>query len=74
MGLKSYGFRKNQIEIDNFIEVEFPKGRGYYIGNNIARLNSGRVGICPYFFNAHYSGLLELAKEENEIKIALNSC
>ncbi len=33
------------MEIGSFIEMEFKKGREYYTGNNVARLNSGRAGI-----------------------------
>lgn len=33
------------MEIGSFIEMEFSKGREYYSGNDIARLNSGRAGI-----------------------------
>ena len=33
------------MQIGSFIEMEFQKGKEYYNGNNIARLNSGRAGI-----------------------------
>ncbi|MDD4689394.1 MAG: hypothetical protein PHE51_06575 [Eubacteriales bacterium] len=33
------------MEIGSFIEIEFGKGREYYSGNHVARLNSGRAGI-----------------------------
>lgn len=33
------------MEIGSFIELEFRKGREYYTGDNVARLNSGRAGI-----------------------------
>lgn len=33
------------MDIGSFIEMEFPKGREYYTGNNVARLNSGRASI-----------------------------
>lgn len=37
------------MEIGSFIELEFPKGREYYTGSNIARLNSGRAAIYHAF-------------------------
>ena len=33
------------MEIGSFIEMEFSKGREYYSGNHVARLNCGRAGI-----------------------------
>ena len=36
-------------EIGSFIELELPKGREWYSGNNVARLNTGRAAIWHAF-------------------------
>ncbi|MCC8112475.1 MAG: hypothetical protein LIP03_00505 [Bacteroidales bacterium] len=33
------------MEIGSFIELQFPKGREYYAGDNVRRLNTGRAAI-----------------------------
>lgn len=33
-------------EIGSFLELSFPKGKEYYNGNQVLRLNSGRAAIC----------------------------
>ena len=37
------------MEIGSFIEMQFPKGREWYNGGNVLRLNSGRAGIYHAF-------------------------
>lgn len=34
------------MEVGSFIELQFPKGKEFFTGDGVARLNSGRAAIC----------------------------